>query len=58
MSHPYSGHKQNAVSKRRANKLVHGNEYAGGGKVHDDEAEDRRLIKRMLREHEKQEKED
>jgi hypothetical protein len=31
MSHPYKGHSQNAVGKRRANKLVHGNEYARGG---------------------------
>ena len=33
MAHPYSGHKQNAVGKRRANKLIHGNEYADGGEV-------------------------
>lgn len=33
MSHPYAGHKQNAVGKRRANKLVRGNEYADGGSV-------------------------
>ena len=33
MSHPYAGHKQNAVGKRRANKLVRGNEYAEGGAV-------------------------
>lgn len=34
MSHPYAGHKQNAVGKRRANKLVRGNEYASGGSIH------------------------
>jgi hypothetical protein len=33
MAHPYAGHKQNAVGKRRANKLVRGNEYASGGSV-------------------------
>lgn len=33
MAHPYSGHKETAVAKRRAQKLMHGSEYKRGGAV-------------------------
>lgn len=35
MAHPYARHNEKAVGKRRANKLLHGNEYASGGSVED-----------------------
>lgn len=31
MAHPYAGHKENAVGKRRASKLTSGSEYKRGG---------------------------
>src|SRR5215475_2164119 len=51
--HPYSKHSENAVGHRRANKFTIGREYARGG--HADEAEDKALIKRMLKKEEKTE---
>lgn len=33
MAHPYKGHSENAVGKRRAQKMMSGSEYARGGAV-------------------------
>src|SRR5215475_60372 len=51
--HPYGRHSENAVGHRRAKFLTTGKQYARGG--HADEAEDKKLIKSMLKKEEKAE---
>lgn len=49
MAHPYASHRQSIVEKGRVGKIAHG--YATGGAAkHPDEAEDRKLVNRMLTE--------
>lgn len=48
MTHPYAEHRQHKVERRNVAKRIHG--YAAGGAVeHDDEAEDRAMIKKMVK---------
>lgn len=47
MAHPHAGIRQNKVEKSRVAKITKG--YASGGGVHSDEAEDKKLIKKMVR---------
>lgn len=51
MAHPYEGSKAYVASRKRAGILM----KAAGGKVHSDEAADKKLIKQMLAKHEKSE---
>lgn len=55
MAHPFSGSRQTKVEHARVGHITKG--YASGGRVkHSDEAEDRKLIKKMLAEEEAKEK--
>lgn len=51
MAHPYEGSKSQVVSRKRAGMFL----KAAGGKAHSDEAADKKLIKKMLAQHEKEE---
>lgn len=53
MAHPHNEHRQHRVEKSRVNHITKG--YASGGAVHSDEKQDRKLIKKMMAEHEKHE---
>jgi len=53
LAHPYASSRQSKVEHSRAGTLTKG--YATGGAVHGDEAQDRKLVKSMLREHERSE---
>lgn len=52
MAHPYASKKEKHPGKARVHKLYG---YARGGSVHSDEAEDKKLIKKLLAEHEREE---
>ena len=45
--HPHNEHRQSKVEKRRVGHITHG--YASGGAVHSDEAEDKALVKKMVK---------
>jgi hypothetical protein len=47
MAHPFAGHRQNAVEHKRVSHITKG--YASGGSVHSDEAEDKAMVKRMVK---------
>jgi hypothetical protein len=47
--HPFAHHRQHAVEKRRASHITKG--YASGGGVHSDEAQDRKLFHKMMKDH-------
>ena len=47
MSHPFSEHRQHKVEKSRVGHITKG--YASGGSVHSDAAEDRKMIKSMVK---------
>src|SRR4051812_36816510 len=52
MAHPYAEHRQHKTEKARVHTMTKG--YASGGAVrHDDEAQDRKLVKHMLNEHDR-----
>lgn len=55
MAHPYAKHKQshNAHDRHRVKQILKG--YKSGGAVHGDEAQDRKLFKKMIAEHEAEE---
>lgn len=53
MAHPFARHNESDAGKARAKHLMKG--YARGGKAHGDEAEDRALFKKMMKQHEKEE---
>lgn len=50
MAHPFESVRQSKVEHSRVGKMTSG--YAKGGAVHGDEAQDRKLIKKMLATHE------
>lgn len=50
MAHPFQSVRQSKVEHGRVGRMTSG--YAKGGGVHSDEAQDRKLIKKMLAEHE------
>lgn len=52
MAHPYAKFSQQKVAHERAKEFTG---HARGGAAHSDEAQDRRLVKQMLAEHEKKE---
>jgi len=66
MAHPHGEHRAHKVERSRVNKITSGYEsgdashsvkhYAKGGAVHGDEAQDRKLVKKMLKQEEKAEK--
>lgn len=47
MSHPFAGHRQNKVEHSRVGHITKG--YASGGAVHSDEAEDKAMVKKMVK---------
>lgn len=47
MTHPHSEHRQHKVERRRVSQMLKG--YASGGAVHDDEREDKALVKKMVK---------
>lgn len=49
MSHPMNKFRQSAVERARAGTMTSG--YKGGGKVHPDAEQDKKLIKRMIGKH-------
>lgn len=51
MAHPYARFNEKDAGKARAKHLTKA--YAKGGKVHSDVAEDRKLFKKMMAEHER-----
>lgn len=51
MAHPFRKFNESDAGKARAKHLTKA--YAKGGKVHSDAAEDRKLIKKMMAEHER-----
>lgn len=51
MAHPFAKHAEEGAGKARAKHLIKG--YKRGGKVHSDEAADRKLFGKMIKEHEK-----
>jgi hypothetical protein len=53
MAHPYQSHREVHAGQKRAKEMA--KHYKRGGKVHGDEAEDKTLIKKMLKEHDKAE---
>lgn len=50
MAHPYANHSENAVAKRRVKTVM-----KSGGYVHSDAAADKKLMKKMMAKHEKEE---
>lgn len=54
MPHPYQQHRE-VHAGRKAAHMRCGGKMARGGKAHGDEAQDRKLVKKMLSEHEKNE---
>jgi hypothetical protein len=51
MGHPFREHRQHKVEKSRVSHIAHGYKHrASGGRVHDDEAEDRALFHKMMKE--------
>jgi hypothetical protein len=56
MAHPFQEHRQSKVEHSRVGSLTKG--YASGGAVHSDAAQDRKLIKKMMAQHEREEGED
>lgn len=56
MAHPFAEHRQHVVEKERAHHISKGHKHrASGGKVrHDDEAEDRALFSKMIKEHDRE----
>jgi len=52
MAHPYQEHRASSASSKRVGRILG---HAKGGSAHPDEAEDRKLFKKMLAEHEKKE---
>lgn len=62
MAHSHHSHRQSVVSKSRVGHITHGYACGGmakkfkrGGAAHSDEKEDRKLISKMLKEHERSE---
>ena len=54
--HPYHEHRQHKVERERVGHIAHGHKHrADGGRVHGDEAEDRKLFGKMIREHDRKE---
>lgn len=47
MAHPHHEHRQSKIEKSRVSHLTKG--YATGGAVHSDEAEDKKLVRKMVR---------
>lgn len=47
MSHPYASHRQTAKEHSRVGHITRG--YAKGGAVHEDAAEDKKLIRKMMK---------
>ena len=47
MTHPHAEHRQHKVERRRVHQMLKG--YAAGGAVHDDEREDKALVKKMVK---------
>jgi hypothetical protein len=47
MAHPHSEHRAHKVEKRRVPERIKG--YASGGAVHEDEKQDKKLVKRMVK---------
>lgn len=55
MAHPYSAHRENHVERERVSHIAKGHVHrASGGRVHPDEKEDRKLVKKMLAEHDRE----
>lgn len=54
MAHPFQSSRSHSVSRKRASSMM----KAAGGRAHSDEAADRKLISKMLAEHERQEHEE
>ena len=48
MAHPHNEHRQHKVERRRVEHITKG--YASGGGVHADEAEDKKLIRKTVKE--------
>lgn len=46
MAHPYAGHKEVHAGRKRAGSMA---KFKKGGAVHSDEAEDKKLIKKMVK---------
>lgn len=53
MAHPFANVRQSKVEHARVGRMTGG--YAAGGAVHSDEAQDRKLVRKMLQEHERTE---
>jgi hypothetical protein len=47
LAHPFAAHRQNKVEHARVAHIAKG--YAAGGGVHDDAAEDRKMVKHMVK---------
>lgn len=52
--HPYAAHRDHHVQKERASHIAGQKHRASGGRAHSDEAADRKLIKTMLAEHDRE----
>ena len=53
--HPFNAHRQHHVEKERVSHIAKGHKQrAHGGKVHSDEAADRKLFKSMIAEHDRE----
>lgn len=50
-NHPFAAHRAHKVERERIGHITKG--YASGGAVHDDEKEDRKLVSKMLKDHDK-----
>jgi len=53
MAHPFAKHAEERAGKDRAKSFTKG--YKRGGKVHSDEAADKKLFGKMIKQHEKEE---
>jgi hypothetical protein len=53
--HPFAEHRQHHVEKERVSHIAHGHKHrASGGRVHKDEAQDRKLFGKMIAEHDRE----